>query len=99
MFVTAVGQAGAALHIRRQKRVSGNVEETGPALPESSGNLRDVEIAKRERAAVGFVKANGGVDVFPQLFKSDGGGGRQGLKILIHTQEWRTGSCGLYFRG
>ena len=97
MFLSAAGKAGTALDVGRQKRVGGDIEEAGPALAESSGNLRDAEIVKRERAAVGFVKANRSVDVFPQLFESDGGVGGQGLKILIHVQHWATRVQALQF--
>ena len=78
MFLAAAGEAGTALYIRGQKRVGGNVKEPGPALPESSGNLGDAEITKGKRAAVGFVKADGSVDVFAELFESNDGVGGKG---------------------
>ena len=62
MFLAGSTQAGALLGFRRQKGIRGDVEEAGPALPESSRNLRNAEIMKRKRAAERFVKTDRGID-------------------------------------
>jgi hypothetical protein len=68
VFLAGRGKTGPPLRIRRKERKRRDIEKAWPALPESSRNLRDTEILKRERAGEGIVKMDGGIDFFSELF-------------------------------
>ncbi len=51
-FLAVRVEASAPLGFGRKEGVSGNVEESRPALPEGAGNLRDPEVTKREGAGI-----------------------------------------------
>src|SRR5882762_3020991 len=69
-------QPCALLGLRRQEGIGGNVQQAGPALPEVSGNRRDVKIMERKGTAESFVKTYGGIDLFAELLERVGRAGR-----------------------
>ena len=64
MLLAAAGKSGAALGIGGEKRKGGDIQQAWPALAKRSGDLGNAESVEGEGAAVGFVKMDGGVDLF-----------------------------------
>ena len=62
-------QPRALLGFRRQEGIGGNVEQTGPALPKGSGNLRDAEVMEGKGTTECFVKADRGINLFAKLLE------------------------------
>src|SRR5580765_6395876 len=84
------GECGAVLRFGGQERKRGEIEQAGPGLAESAGNLRDTQSAEGERAAECFVKVDGRIDVPGKCFERVGRAWRQGLHRDAIPGAWRT---------
>src|SRR5580704_6315325 len=73
MLLSRYRKARAKLGFGRKIRIGGEIQKTRPALTESSWNLRNTQLLKRERAAELFIKANRFLDLARQALQRVGG--------------------------